>query len=245
MLEREDSIVLQQTDVDSPEFSKLINDTQHSLLFRKKLILIGHELKQFQQQQHPLSLLLKAFKDFVMKTDEAKKRTLATICQSITDFLEFFKNQLMSYYRFQTARQANRNTTGGGGKTTKDVQVLQLSQLRILDSFCKELFFDLNITSHLAQLVQSENVSQVKDYEAAADLLRHWSLDEWQVDKNYLLDGNRLLSANAQGVENSLFEVQEEDLAGLQLPQPYATCISLLKAITVKQELFTQVDLLK
>lgn len=99
-------------DLDSPDVAKLVNETQSSLLFRKKLILIGKELeKSSESSKHPLVLLLVAFKDFLLQQSgemDAGCPQFDETCQSIVDFLKFFKAQLMNYYNFQTATKKHQ-----------------------------------------------------------------------------------------------------------------------------------------
>jgi len=57
----------------------------------------------------------------------------------------------MNYYKFQTSSKSQNNVDADSG-----IQIIQLSQLIILEQICKEILFDERATSFMHKKVDQE-----------------------------------------------------------------------------------------
>lgn len=57
--------------------------------------------------------------------------------------------------------------------------------MRILDHLCKELLFDATVSGHLVKIISEEAKAQIQDLQLASEHLRHWSLADWGIEKDF------------------------------------------------------------
>ena len=72
-----------------------LEDTENSLVFRKKAYIIFEQMKA---EGHPLNHLVEAFMDYIAKQTMGVEKSLSQLSKEILDFTDLLEDSVMRYF---------------------------------------------------------------------------------------------------------------------------------------------------